>query len=43
VSYKDINNPKIGLTMRQSLLGNLAWIVEDKKKAKEEPKEDEKK
>jgi DNA-directed RNA polymerase subunit E' len=32
VSYKDINNPKIGLTMRQPGLGNLNWIDEDLKK-----------
>ncbi|MBU2640136.1 MAG: DNA-directed RNA polymerase [Nanoarchaeota archaeon] len=36
VSYKDINNPKIGLTMRQSGLGNLKWIEEDNEKNKEE-------
>jgi len=34
VSYKDLNNPKIGLTMRQPGLGDLKWISEDKKKAK---------
>jgi len=39
VSYKDMNNPKIGLTMRQHLLGSLLWIEEDKKKLKEETKE----
>lgn len=38
VSYKDIKNPKIGLTMRQPLLGALSWIEEDKKKVKEEKK-----
>lgn len=32
VSYKDMDNPKIGLTMRQPGLGNLAWIKEEKKK-----------
>jgi len=26
VSYKDINNPKIGLTMRQESLGKLEWL-----------------
>tara|TARA_Y100000034_G_scaffold131772_1_gene193267 strand:- start:1120 stop:1686 length:567 start_codon:yes stop_codon:yes gene_type:complete len=41
VSYKDINNPKIGLTMRQPWLGNLAWIDEERKKPVEE-KEDKK-
>lgn len=31
VSYKDITNPKIGLTMRQQGLGKLDWITEDLK------------
>jgi len=31
VSYKDITNPKIGLTMRQQALGKLEWIAEDTK------------
>lgn len=26
VSYKDVNNPKIGLTMRQEGLGKLEWV-----------------
>ena len=43
VSYKDINNPKIGLTMRQPSLGNVKWIEEDKEAAKEVPEEEEKK
>ncbi len=30
ISYKDPNNPKIGLTMRQPGLGKLEWIKEDK-------------
>ncbi len=35
VSYKDIANPKIGLTMRQHRLGALPWIeAELKKEAK---------
>ncbi len=34
VSYKDLANPKIGLTMRQPHLGNLKWIEEEAKKAK---------
>lgn len=29
VSYKDVTNPKIGLTMRQEGLGKLEWIQED--------------
>jgi DNA-directed RNA polymerase subunit E' len=31
VSYKDVTNPKIGLTMRQQGLGKLDWIPEDLK------------
>ena len=34
VSYKDINTPKIGLTMRQPRLGNIIWVEEDIKKSK---------
>ena len=30
VSYKDITNPKIGLTMRQEGLGRLDWVKEAK-------------
>mgnify|MGYP006286195375 CR=1 FL=1 len=33
VSFKDLNNPKIGLTMRQEGLGKLEWIEEDQKKS----------
>ncbi len=29
VSYKDINNPKIGLTMRQEGLGKLEWLEQE--------------
>jgi len=29
ISYKDINNPKIGLTMRQEGLGKKEWIIDD--------------
>ena len=29
VSFKDITNPKIGLTMRQPGLGRLDWIKEE--------------
>lgn len=41
VSFKDINNPKIGLTMRQSGLGKLDWLAEEPPaaEAKEEKKE----
>jgi len=46
VSFKDVTNPKIGLTMRQVGLGKLEWIEEDqeeKKEAKKEPKKETKK
>lgn len=41
VSFKDLSNPKIGLTMRQPGLGKLEWIEEDQagKKEGKEPKE----
>jgi len=29
VSFKDINNPKIGLTMRQPQLGAIKWLEEE--------------
>ena len=38
VSFKDSANPKLGLTMRQPMLGKLEWIEEDKNKKK--PKEE---
>ena len=38
VSYKDLANPKIGLTMRQPALGNVKWLEEESKKPKKEPK-----
>jgi DNA-directed RNA polymerase subunit E' len=31
VSYKDLGNPKVGLTMRQPKLGSLKWLEEKKK------------
>jgi DNA-directed RNA polymerase subunit E' len=31
LSYKDITNPKIGLTMRQERLGRVDWYKEEKK------------
>ncbi len=34
VSYKDISNPKIALTMRQPMMGNLQWLEEAKKAVK---------
>jgi DNA-directed RNA polymerase subunit E' len=40
VSYKDVSNPKLGLTMRQAGLGKLEWIEEDlNKEVKSEKKE----
>ena len=44
VSFKDVLNPKLGLTMRQSGLGRIDWIKEDQDKApkKEESKEEKK-
>ncbi|MBW2967974.1 DNA-directed RNA polymerase [Candidatus Woesearchaeota archaeon] len=30
VSFKDITNPKLGLTMRQEFLGKLEWVDEDR-------------
>jgi len=48
VSFKDITNPKLGLTMRQPGLGRIDWIeeagkpVEEKEEAKEEKKEEKK-
>ena len=32
VSFKDLKNPKIGLSMRQEGLGKLEWLDEEKKK-----------
>lgn len=34
ISYKDLTNPKIGLTMRQPNLGKLEWIDEELNKEK---------
>lgn len=42
VSFKDITNPKIGLTMRQEGLGKEDWLEEGKKEEKEEKKEEKK-
>jgi len=36
VSFKDIDNPKIGLTMRQPRLGKLEWFEEKEKSKKTE-------
>ena len=32
VSLKDLENPKIGLTMRQPSLGKIDWLIEDAQK-----------
>lgn len=40
VSYKDITNPKFGLTMRQPGLGRFDWIAEDAKGAPKRTKEE---
>jgi DNA-directed RNA polymerase subunit E' len=42
VSYKDMANPKIGLTMRQPGLGKEEWLEEDKRKKDKEGKKTEK-
>jgi len=34
ISYKDVTNPKIGLTMRQPTLGSLGWLQEKERKEK---------
>ena len=34
ISYKNIKDPKIGLTMRQPHMGALSWMGEDKEKKK---------
>ncbi len=43
VSFKEVSNPKLGLTMRQEFLGKFEWIEEEKeggskKKGKKEEK-----
>ena len=38
ISYKDVANPKLGLTMRQQGLGKLEWIEEDAQKKTSEGK-----
>ena len=37
VSFKDVLNPKLGLTMRQQGLGRLDWIKEDSEKTAAKP------
>lgn len=43
VSFKDVTNPKLGLTMRQQGLGKLEWLEEDKQKKKEPAKKEKRK
>jgi DNA-directed RNA polymerase subunit E' len=40
VSFKEVSNPKLGLTMRQEFLGKLEWIEEDKNSPKRAAKEE---
>jgi DNA-directed RNA polymerase subunit E' len=42
VSFKDVANPKLGLTMRQPGLGRLDWIKEETAEKTEEVKEEKK-
>ncbi len=42
ISYKDVSNPKIGLTMRQEYLGKEEWHREDKTKKEKKPKKGDK-
>tara|TARA_Y100000310_G_scaffold102154_1_gene100332 strand:+ start:488 stop:1102 length:615 start_codon:yes stop_codon:yes gene_type:complete len=37
VSFKDVANPKLGLTMRQPFLGRVDWIEEETTKKKKAP------
>lgn len=38
ISFRDVTNPKLGLTMRQPFLGKIEWIEEEFNKGKEEEK-----
>lgn len=40
VSFKDVTNPKLGLTMRQQGLGKVDWIDEDRNKKSAPAKEE---
>lgn len=42
VSYKQVSNPKIGLTMRQPFLGRQDWITDEEKPEAKEGKEEKK-
>lgn len=39
VSYKDVSNPKLGLTMRQHGLGKLEWMEEESQNKESQTKE----
>ena len=39
VSFKDVTNPKLGLTMRQPGLGKIEWVDEDRNKKSAPAKE----
>jgi len=39
VSFKELTNPKLGLTMRQPGLGKLEWLAEEGKKEEEKKEE----
>lgn len=41
ISYKDLNNPKIGLTMRQEGLGKIEWLEQQKEESKTKNNKDE--
>ncbi|MCP3682270.1 MAG: DNA-directed RNA polymerase, partial [bacterium] len=43
VSYKEVTNPKIGLTMRQQGLGRLDWLDEENAPKEEKPAPEKKK
>ncbi len=43
VSFKELNNPKVGLTMRQPFLGKLEWADEEPIKRVKEEKPEKKK
>lgn len=43
ISFRDVTNPKLGLTMRQEFLGKLEWIDEEKEKPKKGKKDSEEK
>jgi DNA-directed RNA polymerase subunit E' len=42
ISYKDVTNPKLGLTMRQAGLGKIEWVDEDLGKKEGKPEKEKK-